>query len=118
MKVRLIGTDAWGPKTKITIKSLPVIIGRSRSVDVRLADRWASRSHCRLDEVDGQLVLYDLDSTHGTLVNGSHVTEAVISPGDKLTIGMSSFLVHYRPATLHRAGDLPDDSKLLREPVA
>ncbi len=100
MKVKLISTDACGPKSKITLKQLPAIVGRSRKADLHLPDRWASRQHCQLDEVDGLLVVRDLQSTHGTLLNGSHVTEATLKPGDKLTVGMSSFLVHYKPSLL------------------
>ena len=38
----------------------------------------------------------DLESRNGTLVNGNHITESPLMPGDKLTVGMSSFEAQYR----------------------
>ncbi len=40
-----------------------------------------------------RLVVRDLGSVHGTYVNGSRVTEAVLSAGDQLALGLTTFLV-------------------------
>jgi pSer/pThr/pTyr-binding forkhead associated (FHA) protein len=37
----------------------------------------------------------DLDSKNGTAVNGQYVREAHLLPGDRLTIGLTSFQVQY-----------------------
>lgn len=71
-------------------------IGRSPDAGICLADRWASRCHCEIDQIGGTLVVRDLGSTHGTFVNGREITESNVMPGDKLTIGISSFLMQYR----------------------
>jgi pSer/pThr/pTyr-binding forkhead associated (FHA) protein len=75
---------------------LPVVIGRSPDSRIQLDDSWVSRRHCEIDELDGELVIRDLGSRHGTFVNGCRVTEAALMPGDKLTVGIASFRVSYR----------------------
>jgi pSer/pThr/pTyr-binding forkhead associated (FHA) protein len=38
----------------------------------------------------------DLDSKNGTAVNGQYVKEAHLLPGDRLTVGLTSFQVQYK----------------------
>ena len=70
-----------------------VIIGRALEADVRINDARASRLHARItterdDETqETRYLVTDLGSTNGTLLNGSLITEAPLSDGDKLTIG-------------------------------
>jgi pSer/pThr/pTyr-binding forkhead associated (FHA) protein len=70
-------------------------LGRNEHADVRLDDRWASRVHCEVSDLNGTLVVRDLGSKYGTYVNGQKVTQAPLLPGDRLTVGMSSFEVQY-----------------------
>jgi pSer/pThr/pTyr-binding forkhead associated (FHA) protein len=63
------------------------VIGRSRSCDLVLRDDSVSRRHLMLT-VDGDHVLVtDLGSTNGTLLNGRWITEAEARPGDVLQLG-------------------------------
>ena len=96
MRVKLTRVDAWTPDHKIVVGTLPTIVGRGLEAGVRLEDRWVSRRHCRLEQIGGTLVVRDLGSTHGTFVNDVQVTEAHVMPGDKLTVGMSSFQAQYK----------------------
>ena len=68
----------------------PVILGRSRSCDLRLSDTDASRRHAEIIPVTGGWVVRDLDSTNGTFVNGERVTERQLRPGDRIEIGSST----------------------------
>jgi sulfite reductase alpha subunit-like flavoprotein len=52
-----------------------------------LDDRNVSRRHARLELVDGALVVIDLGSANGTLVNGNRVGKHQLAPQDKLVIG-------------------------------
>lgn len=65
----------------------PVVIGRSRSCQVRVASGEVSRRHAEICSVDGGFVLRDLASTNGSFVNGTRVTEQRLSPGDRIRIG-------------------------------
>ena len=64
----------------------PIVVGRHPLCDVRL--RWprVSRWHCCLTEVDGVVLVRDLGSTNGTLINGRGVESGRLRPGDELSI--------------------------------
>jgi pSer/pThr/pTyr-binding forkhead associated (FHA) protein len=69
-------------------------IGRTARADFIVRAALVSRLHCRLTaDVSNQLILEDLDSTNGTLVNGKRVKRAVVKAGDTITIGRTDFTV-------------------------
>ena len=96
MKVRLIALSSVERDRKLGLNGSPLVLGRSVDADVTIEDRWVSRRHCELTEKDGMLLVQDLDSTHGTFVNGKPVSEACLRPEDILTIGLTSFSASYR----------------------
>jgi FHA domain/Domain of unknown function (DUF1707) len=67
--------------------SRPTVLGRSRACDVVLADDSVSRRHAMLVREGDRVVLTDLGSTNGTLVNGRWVTQAEVRPGDQVRLG-------------------------------
>jgi pSer/pThr/pTyr-binding forkhead associated (FHA) protein len=81
-----------------TILRLPAgsvkTVGRTARADFILDAPLVSRLHCRLtaDRSD-QLILEDLGSTNGTLVNGQRVERQVLRSGDRVTIGRVDFAV-------------------------
>ncbi len=77
------------------LEKLPQIIGRSESADIQLDDRWVSRQHCRVDVQEGVVVVQDLESRHGTLVNDKPVTHGKLFPGDTLCVGLSRLVASY-----------------------
>jgi pSer/pThr/pTyr-binding forkhead associated (FHA) protein len=54
-----------------------------------------SRRHCELREANGQLRVRDLGSLNGTFVGRERVDEAVLWPGDLLTVGTVTFRAIY-----------------------
>ena len=64
-----------------------VVIGRSSSCQLVLADDTVSRRHAELRIQDGCWLLRDLGSSNGTWVNGRRVVEAEVRPGDTLHLG-------------------------------
>ena len=95
MNARLVGVDPWSRNREIPLAQLPVLIGRSPEAAVRLDDRWASRRHCEISELEGKLVVRDLESRHGTFVNGRLISQALLLPGDRLTVGATVFEAQY-----------------------
>jgi pSer/pThr/pTyr-binding forkhead associated (FHA) protein len=95
MHAKLVSVDASHPNREIKLEDFPVIIGRSAAAGIQLKDSWVSKAHCQLEARDDTLVVRDLGSRNGTLVNGSLAKETRLSPGDKLTIGLSSFVVSF-----------------------
>lgn len=66
----------------------PVIIGRSPGSDIVIADDFISSSHARVVPVGDSIVLEDLGSTNGTIVNGHRITNPVsLRTGDEIDLG-------------------------------
>ena len=83
---------------------LPAIIGRGRSAQITIPDALVSRQHCRIEEVQGQLLVYDLGSLNGTYVGDEKITAAPLPPGALLTVGTVTFRAVYETAS---PGDQP-----------
>lgn len=64
------------------------VVGRARDADLRLEDDGVSRHHCRLSRSGSSVLIEDLGSTNGTLVNGKPIARAkLLSPGDRIRVG-------------------------------
>ena len=50
-----------------------------------------SRQHCELTEEDGVLMVRDLGSTNGTLLQGRRIDAAPLLPGTQFTVGPLTF---------------------------
>jgi len=72
------------------------IIGRSPSNNIFIKDRAVSRAHCQI-RVDGdRCFIEDLGSTNGTFVGDERVTEAELTDGSVVRVGVNRFkLVKY-----------------------
>jgi len=88
-----------------------VVLGRSRSCDLRLSDTDASRRHAEILPVTGGFVVRDLDSTNGTFVNGERVSERQLRPGDRIEIGSSVVTFCEVSAALEPKGSDEDQEK-------
>jgi pSer/pThr/pTyr-binding forkhead associated (FHA) protein len=87
--------DTQSIDSEILLEQLPVVLGRGPEAGIRLQDRWASKLHCEISERSGMLFVRDLGSRHGCLINGRHAAEAPLTPGDKLTVGLTTFIVSH-----------------------
>lgn len=61
-------------------------IGRGADNDLVIGDLQVSREHAQLRAIRGRFVIFDLNSTGGTFVNGAAVTQQELSPGDLITL--------------------------------
>jgi pSer/pThr/pTyr-binding forkhead associated (FHA) protein len=104
MPARLVALD-YGPD--ITLDREPVAVGRHPLCDVRLPSIRVSRWHCCLAEVDGEVVVRDLGSSHGTLINDRRVDTGRLRPGDKLTIAHLRYRLERGSARARRADPQP-----------
>jgi hypothetical protein len=84
--VRLISND--GRTYPLAIGS--TVIGRGDQATLRLPDVGISRRHARLDFDGAQVLLTDLGSTNGTMVNGQRVSSMALNPGDMIQIGTTT----------------------------
>ncbi len=65
----------------------PVVnIGRRIDNNMVIDDASISRLHAQLRAIDEHFVIFDLDSTGGTFVNGQKVKRSVLYPGDVIAL--------------------------------
>src|ERR671924_2415152 len=61
-------------------------IGRRLENQLVIDDARVSRNHAQLRAVKGRYVLFDLNSTGGTFVNGQRTSQTVLYPGDVISL--------------------------------
>ena len=66
----------------------PVVVGRSPSSDIVIDEPYVSATHARFTLQGPALVLEDLGSTNGTMVNGHPITQPVtLREADEVQVG-------------------------------
>ncbi len=72
---------------KVIPLTTPLVrIGRRLENNLVLDDPRVSRTHAELRAINGRYVLFDLNSTGGTFVNGLRITQSVVYPGDVISL--------------------------------
>ncbi len=69
-----------------------LVMGRGMNANIRLRDDGVSRRHAKLLVRDGEIVVEDLGSANGTIVNGALVTRRALADGDKIRLGTGTIL--------------------------
>lgn len=62
----------------------PRVVGRMAEADIRVDDPAFAVRHAQVLQVDGRIVLRDLGSEEGSVVNGRPVRDAVLHAGDQV----------------------------------
>jgi pSer/pThr/pTyr-binding forkhead associated (FHA) protein len=70
-----------------------ILLGRSRTADVRFLEPTVSRRHATLQRVENGWLVVDHASTHGTHVNGRRAGTAILRDGDELALGLTARMV-------------------------
>jgi len=69
---------------------LTIVIGRVSDVDLLLLDEKVSRKHAKISMRQGQVLIEDLASRNGTIVNGARIRSVELKEGDQIIIGAST----------------------------
>jgi len=87
----------------------PVInVGRKSDSHLLVDDPRVSRAHAQLRAIRGSYVLFDLNSTGGTFVNGQRITRVALKPGDVISLaGFPLIYGHDIPTGASRARKHP-----------
>jgi transcriptional regulator with GAF, ATPase, and Fis domain len=93
MGSRLIAVSGPLAGTTHALGTETVTLGRDRASTLHLRDLAVSRQHCVIEPAGEGFRLRDLESRHGTFVNGVPIRERDLLPGDQFSLGESLFLV-------------------------
>ncbi len=85
---RLLLVEPGGASREFELTVTPFRIGRQTDNELTLRDSRISRLHARIVLRDGGYLLEDLDSRHGTWVNGKQIGKHVLQPGDCIEFGV------------------------------
>ena len=69
------------------------VVGRKEDCDLRLDHKSISKFHCVIVRMENTLLLRDLGSTNGTMVNGKRIRRATLKNNDRLNIANLPFKV-------------------------
>jgi serine phosphatase RsbU (regulator of sigma subunit) len=90
------------PFRRFPLELSRLTVGRQDPADIVLAGGTVSRRHCRFSRDGDRMMLEDLGSTNGTLINGAAVTAPVsLLDGDVVSIGAYQLRYHRRSADLN-----------------
>ena len=73
------------------------VIGRGPEADLQLPDGLVSRKHALIRIEDNSIILEDLGSTNGTLVNSEPVGMRQLVPGDRIAMGETTLVFERDP---------------------
>ena len=100
----LVLEDGSAPAQIFEITGDSFTIGRELFNDLPLEDLHISKQHARLTRQGDELVIEDLDSVNGTLVNDQLIAEPQrLHPGDFITLGPFTFKVEESGPNLAQA---------------
>src|ERR1700736_3143131 len=76
-----------GNRSRIPLNRLPFLIGRQGDNHLVLRDNRASRNHARIFAEESDYFIEDLNSRHGTFVNGERVKRHKLADSDRIDFG-------------------------------
>lgn len=79
-----------GKKANVKIEGEKVFIGRSSTCQVCLKDPLISNTHGLITLVDDHLIIKDLQSTNGIIINGKKIQESKLYIGDIVKLGKTT----------------------------
>ena len=77
-----------GQRSRAELDTLPFSIGRQPDNSLVLRDNRASRHHAKIVFENGSYAVEDLNSRHGTWVNGERVARRVLRNSDRIEFGV------------------------------
>jgi NHLM bacteriocin system ABC transporter ATP-binding protein len=105
----LVYVSRWRLEEGNTVLVLPqnpeISIGRSKDNMLRLQDGLVSRHHAQISTLNNRILVQDLGSQNGTLVNGRKITQPVgLRPGDVVRFGEFEFVLQQATEEALRKG--------------
>ncbi len=106
------------PPRRLSLPSFPAIIGRTAPADIVLEGGTVSRRHCRLDLAGDRLLISDLGSTNGTVVNGEPVTTSAMALQDGALIAVGAHRLRYHRRSVDETAEADAIERELQDAAA
>jgi serine phosphatase RsbU (regulator of sigma subunit) len=107
-KAQLKLMDPAGQQPMFELGDEELIIGRLSDSDIVITNPYVSRKHAKIIRRGDAFFVCDINSTHGTFVNGSRVSEQRLLPGDRISLG------HDQVQLLFQGGDQAQEPQRTR----
>ncbi|HYO65168.1 MAG TPA: sigma 54-interacting transcriptional regulator [Archangium sp.] len=78
---------------KVTTQDALLRVGSDAASDLVLSDQTVSRRHIELERPSKGIIVRDLGSRNGTFLDGHQVMQALLEPGDKVTLGKTKLAI-------------------------
>ena len=76
------------------IENEPLLMGRNETNDILILDNKASRTHCKVQMCGADILLTDMKSSNGVLVNDNVVEGSLLlNKNDIITIGYTKYVI-------------------------
>ena len=75
---------------KVKLRRDNTIIGREKN-DIVVVDPEVSATHCQIQYVGQDYIIFDMNSSNGTIVNNERVVKKKLEEGDLIQIGKTTF---------------------------
>ncbi|MDJ0907380.1 MAG: FHA domain-containing protein [Woeseiaceae bacterium] len=95
---RIIVTRDGNTLAEYSLSKRECIIGRDKMADIVIEDKYVSKLHAMLQLYNNGVVLLDLNSTNGTLVNSVETKKAVLRNNDIISLGSHRLKIENAPA--------------------
>src|SRR5689334_21571472 len=83
----LVVINPSGNRSRISLDTIPFLIGRQAGNQLVLRDNRTSRVHARIVEENGQYFIEDLNSRHGVHINGERIQKHQLANSDRIDFG-------------------------------
>lgn len=91
LRAELKGTRGPAADTVVTLSDSVTVVGRGEAASIRVNDSALSRMHFEISYRNLEFRIRDLDSSNGTMLNGSEVDEYGLHNGDTIAAGDCHF---------------------------
>ena len=103
---QLILFGEHAPYDRFQLDMPEVFIGRdTKKCQILLDDPEVSTVHAVIRKNNIEIILEDLNSSNGTILNGDRINKAVLNAGDEFVIGSTSFTLEVRSDLLDAESD-------------
>ncbi len=89
-----------------SLQQAAVNIGRRPDNHLVIDDRRVSRTHAQMRFINGEFVIFDLESNGGTFVNGARISRSILQPGDVISLAGVPIVFGIETASMGETQDL------------